>query len=89
MHEFLNSPLGAALGLAVGVAPVWLVIWWLNRHDHRRWELREQLREMEQVIYEETLPDEQRAWRQQYRAQQAEITREARRRLGLPEEEGP
>jgi hypothetical protein len=48
--------------------------------------VQQQLREMEQAIYEETLPEEQREWRRQYRAQQVEIRREARRRLGLPEE---
>jgi len=43
---------------------------------------------MEQAIYEETLPEERREALRQYRAEQAEIRREARRRLGLPDEDG-
>jgi hypothetical protein len=68
-------------------AVIWGVIAWVHRRDRRRWDLYEQRRDLEQQIYEETLPEEQRAWRQQFRAQQAAITREARRRLGLPEED--
>jgi hypothetical protein len=33
------------------------------------------------------MSEEERDWHRQWRQQQAEITREARRRLGLPEEE--
>jgi hypothetical protein len=42
---------------------------------------------MEEVIREEQLSDTERAWRQQYQEREAAIRREARRRLGLPEEE--
>jgi C4-dicarboxylate-specific signal transduction histidine kinase len=91
MSEVPISPLGVLLAVAAGVVPVcivlWIVMWWLDRRDRRRWELQAQLREMEQAIYEETLPEHQREWRRQHREEQAEITREARRRLGLPEEE--
>lgn len=59
----------------------------------RRMELRHQIWQMEQQIREEQLPEEERAWLQQRREAQQAIHREARRRLGLPEEdpdgEGP
>jgi hypothetical protein len=71
---------------AVSVA-IWVAIWVVNRRDQRRWEVQEQLREMGQAIREEGLPDEEREWLRRYREEQAEIKREARRRLGLPEEE--
>jgi hypothetical protein len=79
-----------ARGLAivlVFLVPILAIIWWLNRRDRRRWELQEQLREMEQQIWLETLPDWQREAILESRQQQADIAREARRRLGLPEEE--
>ena len=66
---------------------LWLVIRGLNRRDRRRWALHEQLREMERQIWEESLPDWQREAILESRQQQADIAREARRRLGLPEEE--
>ena len=65
-----------------------------RRHRHqaqvlqRQWELQRQLWDMERQIREEHMADEEREWHRQYRARQAEITREARRRLGLPEEDG-
>jgi hypothetical protein len=68
------------------LVPYLAVIWWLRRRDQRRLEVQAQLREMEQAIWEEQLSDEERERRRQYRAQQVEIAREARRRLGLPEE---
>jgi hypothetical protein len=55
--------------------------------EDRQQALRQQLREMEEVIREEQLSDTERAWRQQYQEREAAIRREARRRLGLPEEE--
>jgi hypothetical protein len=53
----------------------------------RQRELRHQLWEMEEQIREERLPDEERAWRRRSREEQAEVRHEARRRLGLPEED--
>jgi hypothetical protein len=59
----------------------------------RRMELRHQIWQMEQQIREEQLPEEERAWFQRHREEQQVIHREARRRLGLPQEdpdgEGP
>ena len=43
---------------------------------------------MEQAIYEETLQEERREALRQYRAEQAEIRREARGRVGLPDADG-
>jgi hypothetical protein len=63
--------------------------WWVSRRDRRREELRRQLFEMEQAIREEGLPDDVREELVRQRERQAEIRREARRRLGLPEEEPP
>jgi hypothetical protein len=42
---------------------------------------------MEEAIREEQLSDAERAWRRESREREAAIRREARRRLGLPEEE--
>jgi hypothetical protein len=44
---------------------------------------------MEQAIREEAMPEEERDWWRQYRERQAAIKQEARRRLGLPDEEPP
>jgi high-affinity Fe2+/Pb2+ permease len=86
MDAFLNSPLGAALGTILGLVAAWLIIapiwWWLHRRDERRWAVQAQIRE-------ESMSEEWREWHRQWRAQQAEIHREARRRLGLPEEDSP
>jgi hypothetical protein len=60
----------------------------VTRRNRRRAELQRQLREMEQAIYEETLPKDEREALRRVRDQQVEIQREARRRLGLPDEEG-
>jgi hypothetical protein len=60
----------------------------VTRRNRRRAELQRQLREMEQAIYEETLPEDEREALRRVRDQRVEIQREARRRLGLPEEEG-
>jgi hypothetical protein len=57
--------------------------------EDRQQALQQQVREMEEAIREEQLSDDQREWRLQYRERQAAITREARRRLGLPEENPP
>jgi hypothetical protein len=60
-----------------------------QRRDQRRLELRLQLLELERQIREEALPEEERARLAAYRAEQAEVKREARRRLGLPEDAEP
>jgi hypothetical protein len=75
------------LFLVVWGVALWGLFTWLHRRDRRRQELREQLREMEQAIWEESLPDWQREAMARGRHQRAAITREARGRLGLPEAE--
>jgi hypothetical protein len=66
---------------------LWLV--WSERRFKRKWALDRQLREMERAIEEEGLPDEQRAWRQRYREEQATIAREARGAWACPRTRGP
>jgi hypothetical protein len=92
---FLNSPLGAALGFAAGTLLVYLVaiplFWWWDCRRQQCWRreetLRWQLRELEDQIWRESLPDWQREAMERADQKRAEIKREARRRLGLPEEE--
>jgi hypothetical protein len=85
---------------AIAMGPFLLLVWWLNRRDRRRWAreqaererqwaLQQQVWEMERQIWDEQLSDEEREARRQARERAAEVRREARRRLGLPEEEGP
>jgi hypothetical protein len=91
---FLNSPLGAALGFAAGMLLVYVVVvplrWWRDRRQQQPWRreetLRRQLRELEDQIWHESLPDWQREALERADWQRVEIRREARRRLGLPEE---
>jgi hypothetical protein len=72
----------------VGSWPViWLVTRGLTRRDRRRREVQAQLRELERQIWRESLPDEPREVLEAADRQQVEIAREARRRLGLPEED--
>jgi hypothetical protein len=67
------------------------VLLWLNRRERRRWRredmVRCQLRELEDQIWRESLPDWRREAIEAADRKRAEIKREARRRLGLPEEE--
>jgi len=95
--------LGVVLALLLGLLPDWWLTrrdqrrWDRGEAERRRqWAeedrrqaLQQQLRELEQQIREEQWSDEERAWHQASRARQAEIHREARRRLGLPEEDAP
>jgi hypothetical protein len=53
----------------------------------RQWALQRQLRELERQIREERLPEEEREAIRERRRRDTEIRREARRRLGLPEED--
>jgi hypothetical protein len=46
-----------------------------------------QFRDLEAQIYEECLPEEAQEQRRHFREAQVAVTREARRRLGLPKEE--
>jgi hypothetical protein len=71
----------------VAMVGLCLVIHWLNRRDRRRREVQQQIWDMERAICEEMMPDWQREVIQARREQQVEIRREARRRLGSPEEE--
>jgi hypothetical protein len=57
--------------------------------EDRRQALQQQLRDLERQIWEESLPDWQREAIEDGRRRQREIRAEARRRLGLAEEEEP
>jgi uncharacterized membrane protein len=62
--------------------------WQAEQAERRRqWALQQQQRDLEQQIWRESLPDWQREAIEAADRQQVEIQREARRRLGLPEEE--
>jgi uncharacterized membrane protein len=62
--------------------------WQAEQAERRRqWALQQQLRDLEQQIWLESLPDWQREAIEEADRKRAAITQEARRRLGLPEEE--
>jgi hypothetical protein len=97
MIEFLTAGAGVALPCIV-LPLVYLVMWWSRRRALRRWderhaaytreqELKHQLWELEAQIREERLSDGEREWRRRSREEQAEVRREARRRLGLLDED--
>jgi hypothetical protein len=94
MRACLNSPLGTAWGFAAGTRLVCGVVvllgWWRDRWQQQRWRrediLRRQLREFEDQLWRERLPDWQRESMEQADRRRGEIRREARLRLGLPEE---
>jgi hypothetical protein len=56
--------------------------------EDRRQALQQQLREMERQIWRESLPEWQREALAEADRQRVAIQQEARRRLGLPEDEG-
>ena len=86
-RELFNAPGVAALAFLATLVPFWIAIRRMDRRTLRRLKMQQQLREMEQVIREEAMPEAQREWLRQYRAQQAAIRQEARHGLGLPDEE--
>jgi hypothetical protein len=63
------------------------IIWWLNRRDRRQREMQAQIWDLERQIWRESLPDWQREALEEADRKQVGIRREARRRLGLPEED--
>jgi hypothetical protein len=54
----------------------------------RRWDLQRQVWEMERQIWDAQRSPEEIEWDRRAQARAAAVRREARRRLGLPEEEG-
>jgi hypothetical protein len=102
MSDVLQAPVSVVLGALLGCAVVlleWGVV--LGRRSGRRqrewdrreaarqrqWAVQQQLWAMERAIWEEGYSEEEREALQAARARQRAITCEARRRLGLPEEE--
>jgi hypothetical protein len=96
VSHVLPSPLSVAFGLALGglvaLVAASVVFAWQQRRLARRWaredQLRQQLWAMEDQIWRESLPDSQREAFDRADRQRVAIQREARRRLGLPEEKG-
>jgi hypothetical protein len=84
MSEGWNAPLGVALGallgLTVGLLGWCVALWWSSHRDQRQWAVQQQL-------WRERSPDEEREALEEARARQRAITQEARRRLGLTEED--
>lgn len=89
---------GALVACWVVIVSIWAAIWVTNRRDRRRWderlmadrrrwELQRQFWQMEDHIRLESLPDWQRKAIEEADRKRAAMKREARRRLGLPEEE--
>jgi len=98
MSDFLNSSMGVALVCATAMVLVWVLVWRMNRRWWRQWNqeeaarereraLQRQLWELEDQIRRESLPDWQRQAIEEADRKRAAITQEARKRLGLPEEE--
>jgi hypothetical protein len=102
LRVMLTIGVGVAWVLLMTFGLWWLLdrlaAWW-DHHRGRRtpaediayWNnktaLQRQIWQMEAEIREEQLPEEEQARRREARAHEAEIHREARRRLGLPEED--
>jgi hypothetical protein len=91
MRDLAHTALVLGVGLAA-FALLMAVLWWLGRRDRRRdaaaqrrLELQDQVWAMERQIWDEQLSDEERERTRQAQARAAEVRREARRRLGLPE----
>jgi hypothetical protein len=88
-----SSPLGTLLAFGLLNGVIWAVFVVLWRRRERRWQREDQVQQqrwaLEQQIREEGLSADWRQWHQEARQRQAAIRQEARRRLGLPEEEDP
>lgn len=91
-----QAVIAIAFGCLAGVALLWGVCVWVMVRDHRhlrraqvdqrRWALQHQLWDVERQIWDESLSEDERE-RRHARCEAAAVRREARRRLGLPEEE--
>jgi hypothetical protein len=78
MRDFLNSPVGMAVWALGAMLPFWLMLQWV---------VQQQVWAMERQIWDESLSDEAREEQRQARERAAKVRHEARRRLGLPEED--
>lgn len=91
MSDVLPSPLSMALGGLVALVAASVVFAWQQRRLARRWaredQLRRQLWAMEDQIWRESLPDWQREAFDRADRTRGAIKQEARRRLGLPEDD--
>ena len=90
MAAFFHTTLGSFLLWLGLMLPFWGFLGWFYvriRTDQRRWAVQQQIWAMERQIWDEALSDEAREEQRLARERTAEVRREARRRLGLPEEE--
>jgi hypothetical protein len=94
VRDVLPLPWGDVILWLVTMGPFWLTLGWWWRRDRRQaaeWQrhyaVQQQVWEMERQIWDEQLSDEAREAQRQAHERAAEVTREARRRLGLLEEE--
>jgi hypothetical protein len=95
MRDVLQSSWGDVVLWLVTMGRFWLLLWWFWRRSRReaaegqrQYAVQQQVWELERQIRDEQLSDEERERQPQARAQAAEVRREARRRVGLPEEDG-
>jgi hypothetical protein len=75
----------AILIAAISMVPFLLFLWWLNRRDRRRWAREDAERERQWALQQQVWEMERQTWDEQL----SDEEREARRRLGLPDEEDP
>jgi hypothetical protein len=95
VSDVLHSPLGLVFGTSVGVSMALLgylgYVCWASGRTQRRWqredEVHRQLWQLEDQIWQESLPDRQREAIDEADRKRVAIRQEARRRLGLPEED--
>jgi hypothetical protein len=93
--DVLHSPLGVVAGFLVGVLVAGVialpVLWWCTYRERRRGqreaERRQQLWEVKDQLWRDSLPDWQREAIDAADRQRGAIQQEARRRLGLPEKD--
>jgi hypothetical protein len=89
MSDVLPFPVGEVVVWAILLGLVGGLLWW-HRRERRSWareaELRQQLWEVEDQIWRESLPDWQREAIDAADRERMAIKQEARRRLGLPED---
>ncbi len=88
-HSPLVLVLAVTLGATVGLLPALLFTWLDQRRERRRDAVRQHLWELEDQIWLDSLPEWEREAIERGRQQRREIRREARRRLGLPEDDAP
>jgi uncharacterized membrane protein YdbT with pleckstrin-like domain len=100
MREYLTQPIPAAVTIFLVInAPLQAMLWWFSRRERRasaerirRWRQEDaawQRRwDLQRQVWDAQRSPEEIEWDRRAQARAAAVRREARRRLGLPEEEG-